>query len=133
MFRALALRRSESSCYMTLYNQTFRYTKQTSEQHSGFSDIQFSEVNLFTRGRTEVSDKDSYFLDFMLYTDLINMEVRVRRNDRASRVVNSFTRQVPSKATLLSFQPLYKSSGSFFGLIKRTEIHVNASILPPDQ
>ena len=46
------------------------------------------------------------------------MEVRVRRNDCASRIVNSFTRQVPSKATLLSFQSLYKSSGSLFGLIK---------------
>lgn len=46
------------------------------------------------------------------------MEVRVRRNDCASRIVNSFTRQVPSKATLLSFQSLYKSSGSFFGLVK---------------
>ena len=54
----------------------------------------------------------------MLYTDLINMEVRVRRNDCASRIVNSFTRQVPSKATLLSFQSLYKSSGSLFRLIK---------------
>lgn len=49
------------------------------------------------------------------------MEVRVRRNDRASRVVNSFARQVPSKATLLSLQSLHKSSRSFFGLVRKGE------------
>ena len=54
-------------------------------------------------------------------TDLINVKVWIRRDDSASRVVNPLPRQISSKSTLLSFQSLYKSSGSFLGLIMRIE------------
>ena len=54
-------------------------------------------------------------------TDLINVKVWIRRDDSASRVVNPLSRQISSKSTLLSFQSLYKSSGSFLRLIMQIE------------
>ena len=54
-------------------------------------------------------------------TDLINVKIWIRRDDSASRVVNPLSRQISSKSTLLSFQSLYKSSGSFLRLIIQIE------------
>ena len=54
-------------------------------------------------------------------TDLINVKVWIRRDDSTSRVVNPLSRQISSKSTLLSFQSLYKSSGSFLGLIMQIQ------------
>lgn len=73
------------------------------------------------------SFKDS---PYRLLTDLINTKVWIRRNNSSSRVVNSFSRQISPKSTLLALQSLHKASGTFLWLANEKTNHCKLLMSP---